>query len=221
MSAVAAEVDDFARVLDAAPATGALLIMRHSLREDPHDDAPGFHAPLTAAGIVLAEACGRRIQRGIGQVRSSPAPRCIDTALAIGRGAGATLEIEPDEGLREPGAFAVEPGLAGPYFLEHGARGYVHGLLQPGGVPGALGAEEGCRRLLARLEPLWAGTGLHLAVTHDTVLGALVHVLARAEAIDEALWPRMMEPLALWRRQDGALGFAWRGRVGHRDPPAP
>lgn len=207
--------NDLAVVPEHAP---VIALMRHSLRERPEDDAPGFAAPLTAAGVALALDAGGRLERRPGPLLASPAPRCVATAAAIAEGAGAAGEVATLDLLAEPRAFALDRERAGPYFLREGARGWVQGVLREAEVAGAREPVAGTARILDALRghAPRAG-GLTIAVTHDTVLAVVLHVLAGRRARSEALWPRMLEAALLWWDDDG-VHWRWRESGGHWHP---
>ena len=71
-----------------------ICLLRHSLRDDPDNDAPAHGAPLTPAGVSLALRSGRLLSRPIERLLSSPAPRCRDTPEARAVGAGVALSVE-------------------------------------------------------------------------------------------------------------------------------
>ena len=195
---------------------GVIVLMRHSLRERPDDDAPGFAAPLTAAGVELARAAGAQLHRQPTRLVSSPAPRCIATARALALGADADDDPRVEELplLAEPRAFAADLDVAGPFFLQNGARGWVQGVLADPARVGARDPVAGTLRILDALRPHAPDAGgLSVAVTHDTVLAIVLHVLAERRDREEGLWPRMLEALLLWWEADG-VHWRWRERGG-------
>lgn len=212
--------DALARALADVPAhAGVLAVMRHSLRERPEEDAPGLAAPLTPAGVELARAAGALLARRPTRLVSSPAPRCVATAAALAegaRGSGSTVtpEVELLPMLAEPRAFTEDIETAGPFFLRHGGRGWVQGVLTEAPRVGARDPLMGTQRILSGLRAHAPGIGgLAVAVTHDTVLAVVLHVLAQRSVRDEALWPRMLEALLLWWEGDD-LHWRWRAQGG-------
>jgi len=214
------EADVLAAGIAAFPGDARVItLLRHSLREDPDNDAPGHAAPLTPAGVSLALRSGRVLPRPVERLLSSPAPRCTDTARALASGAGVELEVEIEPRLAEPRAFALDMERAVPVFRTGGARGWVGAVLRDPVAAGARDASEGTARILGALTRIRPGPGgVSLAVTHDTVLAIVVHVLAGAEGVEEGPWPRMREALSLAKTPDG---WAWRGRDRAGQWPAP
>lgn len=208
--------DALSRCIDAFAADAPVIgLLRHSLREDPDNDAPGHGAPLTPAGVSLAQRSGRILSRPVERLLSSPAPRCRDTARALCAGAGVALPIEVEPRLAEPNAFAVDMERAVPAFRTGGAKGWVGAVLTDPVGAGARPPIEGTARILEALAAMQpCPGGLSLATTHDTVLAVVVHVLAGASGVQESLWPRMMEALCL-APMDGGWAWRWRDLEGH------
>ena len=192
-----------------------ICLLRHSLRDDPDNDAPGHDAPLTPAGVSLALRSGRLLSRPVERLLSSPAPRCRDTADALAIGAGVALSVEVERCLAEPNAFAVDMERAVPAFRSGGAKGWVGAVLADPVSSGARSPIDGTERILdavARICP--SPGGVSLAITHDTVLAVVVHVLAGVSDVQEQLWPRMLEALCLAPTDEG-WAWRWRALDGH------
>lgn len=68
--------------------SGLVVFIRHGERESvPSGELPRHDAPLTENGRRAAESLGTLLRDRLGAVRSSPVPRCVDTALAVISGA--------------------------------------------------------------------------------------------------------------------------------------
>ena len=95
------------------------LVMRHAEREEIQAGTFGYHLALTAQGISLSQQLGAALseRRNISSI-SSPVPRCVQTAEAILLSAGSLTGVSTDRRLGSPGAFILEPEIAGPLFLE-------------------------------------------------------------------------------------------------------
>lgn len=193
-----------------------LLLTRHSLRETAKEPngVPGYDLPLTPEGIVLAEQWGGRLQRPLTRFHSSPVGRCVDTALALARGAGIRdPQIEQTLQLVEPGCYVQDIRRVGPVFLKMGPLAFAnHHFNTP--LEGLLSPKEGAARLIRHLHAHQPGAGeLGVHVTHDTILAAFIyHLLGRREIGDDD-WPWMMEGAWLWF-DDDRLHWIWRGQPG-------
>ena len=59
--------------------------------------------------------------------------------------------------------------------------------------------------------------GLSLAVSHDTILAAIIAVISGRNQVDRDDWPKMMEGLFVWFEGDNfidsKLKWIWRGEV--------
>lgn len=190
-----------------------LLLTRHSLRETAKDPngVPGYDLPLTPEGVALAEQWGGRLPRPMTRFHSSPVGRCVDTALAMARGAGLPEpEIEKTLLLVEPGCYVQDIRRVGPVFLKMGPLAFAnHHLSTP--QDGLLSPREGAARLIRHLHERQPGPGeLGVHVTHDTILASFIyHLLGRRELREED-WPWMMEGAWLWF-DDERLHWLWRG----------
>ena len=93
--------------------------MRHAEREEIQAGTFGYHVALTAQGISLSQQLGAALseRKNIAGI-SSPVPRCVQTAEAILLSAGSSTGVSTDRRLGSPGAFILEPEIAGPLFLE-------------------------------------------------------------------------------------------------------
>ena len=65
------------------------------------------------------------------------------------------------------------------------------------------------------------GNGLSLAVSHDTILAAIVAVISGHAHIGQDDWPEMMEGAFLWFEGEhflaSQLKWIWRGQLGQLD----
>ncbi len=188
------------------------LALRHAEREAIPAGTFGDAVPLTAAGIASAEGLGSLLSpRELSVFRSSPLPRCIDTARAMARGAGWEAEPVSDRLLGDHGPFVVDPSVCGPFLLEIGIRELVRQQLDDGlPPPGMRPTGEGVKLLLEMAAGDLGRNGLlNIHVTHDAILAVLVGHLYRLE-VDDFPWPGYLDGLLLWR-WDGRLHFSWPG----------
>ena len=95
------------------------LALRHAEREAIPPCGYGNDVPLTRHGITSSRRLGEALSfRPVAVVRTSPLPRCVQTAENIIAGAGWDAVALPDQRLGAPGPFVVESELAGPLFLK-------------------------------------------------------------------------------------------------------
>ena len=82
------------KTLDLVPKDkGAVLLLRHSLRNEIPDGTHGLDIPLTPEGVLLAEQWGKDLSWTIGGIKSSPIGRCVQTGNAIISGKGLDCEV--------------------------------------------------------------------------------------------------------------------------------
>lgn len=210
---------------DLAPAMALLpsdrplvLFTRHSVREHAPNGIAGYHLPLTEEGVRLAEEWGRQLRWPLHALHSSPVGRCVDTALALARGAGHDhLEVRHSFNLVEPGCYVHAVGRVGPLFLQLGPLAFANRHLQEP-LTGILTPEQGAAKLLRHLqEELGPPGSLTVHVTHDTILAAFIYHLLERESLDEDDWPWMLEGAWLWFDDPDTVCWVWRGEAGRRN----
>ena len=195
------------------------LVLRHAQREDIPSGSFGEDVRLTVKGVKAAERLGERISdKSPGRVVSSPIQRCVDTARAICRGAGWSVEVTTDSRLGNHGPFASDPETAGQLFMDIGISEIVRRQLNHDQAPkGFRDTSKGIRILLNHTSQ---GLGLDgrvsIYVTHDAILAALVGWLFRLPVYDEG-WPNYLDGMLLWRSA-GRLNCWWRGLQQAADP---
>lgn len=211
--------------------TPVTLFTRHSIREIVVGQGlAGYNLQLTEQGRDLAEAWGGYLvgntDRVIQHCISSPIQRCVDTAALMIRGAdGITLEPNThhieiiEQGLLvEPGSFVLDIKQAGPYFQKQGALGFINSFVN-NALPGMKHPIHGVvdvLELIYNTNPT-NQYGLSLAVSHDTILAAIIAVISGRNEVTQADWPDMMEGLFVWFEGDefleSKLKWIWRGQI--------
>ncbi len=212
------------------PKTPVTLFTRHSLREQVTGQGlAGYDLQLTPAGRDLATAwgeylianSGRQIQHCI----SSPIQRCVDTAALMIQGADAIdtvnthhIEIVEQGLLVEPGSFVLDIQKAGPYFKRQGALGFINSFVN-NALPGMKHPISGVVDVLELIYNTHPRNcyGLSLAVSHDTIIAAILAVMSQRQEVTSEDWPQMMEGLFVWFEGDEflecQLKWIWRGKL--------
>ena len=191
----------------------ASLVIRHAEREDIPAGTFGHEVNLTLEGTRAAEELGAALSGKIALTAlSSPVPRCVQTALAMLRGAGSSAEVVTDWRLGGPGAFVTDAELAGPLFLELPIPEIARRQLQDASpLPGMRPTPEGVEILLELVtSPPGKNGRLYIFVTHDIILSVLVASILHL-SLEETGWPGYLEGVLLWRT-DGELHACWKGR---------
>ena len=173
------------------------LLMRHAARFPILDPALTFEIGLTEEGVRTAEELGSLLSDWFqpGRFLAAPVGRCLDTAAAIARGAGWTVDVLPDDRLSHP-FMAPAFGIMTQEQVNEALPVQVRVALDL-----LLHAPD-----LAAFEP---GPRLDVMVTHDTVLGTLVSGLMH-EPITQKNWPGYLEGLFIWEA-GGQVHARWRG----------
>ncbi len=225
------------RAIDLLPDTNVpvTLFTRHSIREEVAGKGlAGYDLQLTNQGRDLAEAWGGYLidntDRSIQHCISSPIQRCIDTAALMIQGADDTgqishthhIEIIEQGLLVEPGSFVLDIKQAGPYFKEQGALGFINSFVN-NALPGMKKPINGAvdvLELIYNTHPEQRN-GLSLAVSHDTILAAILAVISGRSVVTKEDWPKMMEGLFVWFEGDvfleSKLKWIWRGEIHELD----
>lgn len=211
--------------------TPVTLFTRHSIREIVVGQGlAGYNLQLTEQGRDLAEAWGGYLvgntDRVIQHCISSPIQRCVDTAALMIQGAdGITLEPNThhieivEQGLLvEPGSFVLDIKQAGPYFQKQGALGFINSFVN-NALPGMKHPIHGVVDVLELIYNTHPTNqyGLSLAVSHDTILAAIIAVISGRNEVTRSDWPDMMEGLFVWFEGDefleSKLKWIWRGQI--------
>lgn len=198
------------RWLDTVPSdVPAAMLMRHSVRPYlPPGDA-GFALPITDVGVRLARRLGEVVGRRLRSVRTSPLVRCVQTAEEVRVGAAVDVAITQDRLLGDPGVYVLDGGLAGPTWQQLGHEGVMARLVaDDGALPGMAAPDAAARYLVHHMLAGAAAPGLHLFVTHDSLVTATAARLL-GEQFGRDAWPWYLEAAFFWRVGD-ALNVAYR-----------
>ena len=212
------------------PKTPVTLFTRHSLREEVKGQGlAGYDLQLTHQGRELAQAWGEYLiansERRIQHCISSPIQRCIDTAALMIQGADDVspinthnIEIVEQGLLVEPGSFVLDIQQAGPYFKRQGALGFINSFVNnalPGMKHPIVGVVD-VLELIYNTHPRHSH-GLSLAVSHDTIIAAILAIISQRNEVTSEDWPQMMEGLFVWFEGDEflecQLKWIWRGKL--------
>ena len=196
----------------APTASPVALVLRHAEREEITSGTFGNEVSLTRRGRNSARRLGMGLSpRTVGMVKSSPLPRCMQTADAIIAAAGWNASAVPEQLLGDPGPFVVEPELAGRLFLDIGIEAIVRQQLADDQPPsGMRSTSSGAKLLLRELAAAWNGpASASVFVTHDAVLAVLAGYLYGLP-VDGFRWPGYLDALVVWPDSD-RLRFLWRG----------
>lgn len=212
------------------PEIPVTLFTRHSVREDVSGQGlAGYDLQLTEAGRELAHAWGQHLvdhtDRVIQHCISSPIQRCVDTAALMIEGADQIIqpnthhiEIVEQGLLVEPGSFVLDIQQAGPYFRDQGALGFINSFVK-NALPGMKHPITGVIDVLELIYNTHPQNpkGLSLAVSHDTILAAIITVISGKNHLSQLDWPKMMEGLFVWFEGedflDSKLRWIWRGKL--------
>ena len=224
--------DSMLKAMDLLPdsRTPVTLFTRHSIREVVEGQGlAGYDLHLTSDGRDLAYEWGafliQNTDRVIEHCISSPIQRCVDTAALMIEGADRHgtekhthyIEIVEQGLLVEPGSFVLDIQQAGPYFQKQGALGFINSFVK-NALPGMKHPIHGVvdvLELIYNTHPTQMN-GLSLAVSHDTIIAAILAIISGQNTVNKEDWPQMMEGLFVWFEGDvfseSKLKWIWRGK---------
>ena len=188
------------------------MFIRHSVRGQLPDDAPGAHVPLLPVGFRLARRLGERLATRLRSVVTSPVLRCQQTALELSIGAGLDAPIPDDRMLGDPGAYVHSGKQAWPAWQKLGHKGVLATMTQGEEQLDGFADAAPATRALARhmLAQMGDENGIHAFVTHDFLITILASRLI-GDALAKVDWPWFLEAVFLWR--EGAhIHVAYRER---------
>jgi len=170
------------------------LFMRHSIRYPINDPAETYVVGLTPEGVNLAQEFGKWLSklRRPERIVTSPVGRCIDTGVAIGRGAGWRGDVLIEDRLGFP---FIQPSWD--QLLAGGPNG---------GIP-----KEAWQTLNMLLEDTNMPGGVNIYITHDCNVAYLAKTLV-GDLVNEANWPNFLEGLVIWRANN-QVRIIWREKI--------
>lgn len=193
-------------IADAPTDRPVVLLLRHSARDPLPDGEVGNDVPITLSGKHCAEELGRKLGARIRSLHSSPVPRCIQTANALREGASVELDIVVSRLLGDPGVYVLDGDLAWANWEKLGHEEVMrHIVSESDPLPGMAQSDEAAQLLLGHmLTSAGNASGLHLFITHDSVITATV---SRLQGIPHGPsdWPCFLEGALFWRTEKGVL----------------
>lgn len=184
---------------------GMVVFVRHGEREDvASHEFPRHDAPLTEAGRRAARGLGELVGTRLGSLRSSPVPRCLETAKGLLDGSGADTAIAEDRLLGDPGAIVTDATLAMQSLTGLGFHQAARRLGEGEALPGFADPDQAASRFVTLADSLLLDRRpvVHMLVTHDLVLSTFVaRLLGRPVLEDE--WPGYLHGVVLWRGVEG------------------
>lgn len=192
------------------------LLIRHATRPEIPCGSFGNNLSITDEGRRQAKVMGQVLGSRVRRLVTSPVLRCVQTAEAICRGAGAPGPVTTNCVLGDPGIWIADGDAVGDVFLEHGPQGVVARQLGGHAVRGMTPLEIGAKRFVDALVPTPREPGaIDVFVSHDAVIAPLFAVLLGVQSLPE-IWPGYLEGAFVGLGDDG-LNVIWRG-VHRRSP---
>ena len=191
-------------IADAPMDRPVVLLLRHSARGPLPEGEAGNDVPITWSGKLSAEELGRKLEARIRSLHSSPVPRCIQTASAVREGASAEIDIVVSPLLGDPGVFVLDGELAWGNWERLGHEEVMRRLVsEDDPLPGMAQPDEAARLLLRHmLASAGDSCGLHIFITHDSVITATVSRL-QGKPHGASNWPHFLEGALFWQSQSG------------------
>lgn len=171
----------------------AAVLLRHAARFPITDPYEHSMVGLTEEGERDAEVLGVLLKSRFkpGRLLSSRVERCVNTAVAIARGASWTVPVQVDDRLGHP---FIAPGFL---LVERGKLANT--------VPFQV---QAVLSLMLRADD--SSPHLDVLTTHDTVVGAVAGGILRAPVFGDN-WPGFLEGVFAWKDDDRVI-VCWRGQ---------
>ena len=199
------------------PDAPVAVLLRHSVRDHlPPGDA-GYAIPITPVGAALGRELGALVGSRLRTLHASPLPRCVQTAEAIRAGAVVDIPVDRDRLLGDPGVYVIDDARAAMSWKEQGHEGVMaHLVSEDRPLPGMADPAPAARFLVRHMLAIAGNrSGLHLFVTHDSVVTATAARLL-GEPLGRDAWPWYLEG-AFFRRQGGHVVTAYRDRCSRSE----
>ena len=186
------------------------ILLRHSVRFGIPPGEAGNDVPLTDVGRRLALELGELLKDRLRSLRSSPVGRCVETAQLLANGAGLQIPVKHDTLLGSPGAYVLDGRAAWRNWQTLGHDGVMAALETGEGHLVGMARPEQAARYLAQhmLASIRGEPGVHIFVTHDSLVGATAARLLNTE-VGRAGWPWCLEGAFLWDAEAGPV-FSYR-----------
>ncbi|WP_305967424.1 histidine phosphatase family protein [Marinobacter salsuginis] len=189
-----------------------LLIIRHAERPAIQDGTVGNELALTSNGVHETIRLAKSLPRKILSIESSPILRCIQTAELIAEHHELPLtSIGRSNLLGDPGFIIEDAELAWTNWFEKGAEAVNEHLLSGNSVwPGFRDLDEAVAQMRQFIEEMLTGSdgGLHVWVTHDTIVATLASRLQKTPlGLEE--WPDFLGGLTIRLGKKKALDISY------------
>lgn len=189
-----------------------LLIIRHAERPTIQDGTVGNELSLTSNGIHETKRLAKSFPREISSIESSPILRCIQTAELIAEHHELPLtSIGRSNLLGDPGFIIDDAELAWTNWVEKGAGAVNEHLLSGTSVwPGFRDLDEAVAQMRQSIEEMLteSGDGVHVWVTHDTIVATLASRLQR-RPVTLKEWPDYLGGLTIQLREESGLEISY------------
>lgn len=187
-----------------ASSRAIVLFLRHGEREAvASHEFPRHDAPLTHDGRRAARALGQQFGSRLGSIRSSPVPRCIETAQHLLSGSGIECDVGEDRQLGDPSVFVTDGRLAMESLNGLGFHQAARRLGEGEALPGFADPDHAAGQFVSLAESLLTVQAVvHVLVTHDLMLSTFVARIT-GQPLPELEWPGYLHGVMLWREQEG------------------
>ena len=189
---------------------GVALLLRHAERPPLDLSERDASLPITPEGAALAQTLGRVLGDRLRSLRTSPVTRCRETAEALRAGAGAQCDVMPDRMLGDPGVYVADAEVAQRTWITRGHEAVMTRLagIDAAPLPGLAEPIAAARRLVDHMLACLDEPGIHVFVTHDSLITATV-ARSLGRALGKNDWPLYLEGAFFWRHPDG-VAVAYR-----------
>tara|TARA_R110001583_G_scaffold10344_2_gene47683 strand:+ start:461 stop:1087 length:627 start_codon:yes stop_codon:yes gene_type:complete len=201
--------------------TKTLLILRHAERPAIEDGTVGDELALTQNGIDQTARFAQSLSQKVLSIESSPILRCTQTADIIARHHGFPLtSVRRSTLLGDPGFFIKDAELAWTNWLEQGVDAVNQHLLSGTSTwPGFKDLDQAVGQMGRSIKERLTRSedGIHLWVTHDTIVATLASRLQKIP-LELSDWPDYLGGLRVELGVEGSLDISYSQRGFGSEP---
>ena len=181
-------------------------LIRHAEREPFVRGEFGHEVNLTANGRISCQQLGKRLDKQLVGLYTSPVKRCYQTAQWLG-----FLPIQTSEVLGDPGIFITDPHRAHFYCRQQEPFVIVQQLLANQKNPPGFchSTSKAVFNLIQFLLVRLVSPGLSLFITHDSILSVVLGTFFDTFSL-EWLWPTYLDGVFFWMDK-GQLAAVYKG----------
>jgi len=153
-----------------------VIFLRHAEKAPLKKNEADYDRTITENGYLQSELFAKQLKAqgiNLNQIKTSPVPRCVQTAEVIKSNLD-QLDIIHSNLLGNPGAYIFDDQLAARAFSDNDVIAVINKLKHGEHFPGFRSLEEGSNILLNEVEADLRSSSNSIYLTHDVILASLL-----------------------------------------------